>query len=226
MAWPPKSIADWVEHGDRIAKLVVFAEEMMRLKVLSNTGGALLRRSPATSSYSLDQRGTESGEIPAIADNAGKFLGTDGELLFWAFAGATLFTHVSRIAAQSIPNAADTAVSFDTANSNTSSLWSAGSPTRITIPVGQDGLFQFFGQVSYLANATGIRYIYFHKNGAPFGATDDKQGISGNPTYLNISRPVSMVAGDRMELMVFQTSGAPLDLTSADFFAIRIGESP
>ena len=78
------------------------------------------------------------------------------------------------------------------------------------------------GQVVYASNATGVRYIYIQKNGVAFGATTIMPAISGASVYMNITRPIRLVAGDYVELFVWQSSGGALNVTSADFFATRL----
>lgn len=213
--WPPKNIADWVEHGARIAQLVEFAEEMQRLKVLSNTGGALLRRSPATKSYALDQRGTDDNGLPAIAGQGGKVLGTDGVVLSWVAGGANYYTSVNRTGSQAITNASFQSAIFDTVESNEFGMWNASNPTRITIV--SPGVYLFTFGIVYANNATGVRYASCVRNASGSHQMLDNRaantGAGGNPLYVDVGIMNTAVAGDFFEMQAYQDSGGSLAIS-------------
>jgi hypothetical protein len=212
----------WRDLMDDIA----FVRQLKNLKVATAAGDVSFQRGNNASNLLLDLRGitptgaTVQSAIPSQTGHEDEFLQTTGNSLRWAHAGATLFTHVSRAATQSIPDITDTSISFDTVVENDDGLWVSGS--NVTVPVA--GIYAVFGQVAYATNATGIRYIFFEKNNAPTGATDSKEGMSVGPVYMSVARLLRLAASDVLELGVYQSSGGNLNVTSADFFVSRIGE--
>lgn len=90
-----KSISDLIANPAKLRELLGWVNEMQRLRILTNTGGALLRRSPATKSYTLDTRGTEEGALPAVAGQADKFLTNDGVTTSWGDPPLPVMTDVA-----------------------------------------------------------------------------------------------------------------------------------
>jgi hypothetical protein len=223
----PKNIGDAVGRWSEIQAAMDFLNALRNLEVIAPNGERLaLQWEPGSKNAAIDLRQpTPTGEqiqptIPSQAGQSGKFLQTIGNLLQWSSGAGAYFTHVSRVATQSIPNITDTAISFDTANSNASGLWVSGS--QVEVPV--SGLYLAFGQVAFATNNTGIRYIFIEVNGNPVGATDSKDGMVSGPTYMNVPRPLQLAAEDVVELDVYQASGGNLNVTSADFFIFRVGD--
>lgn len=71
---------------------------------------------------------------------------------------------LSRVAAQALPDAAVTAVSWDTENEDTSGLWSAG--TTITIPATGAGLWAISALVTVVASPpAGLGFVSVQING-------------------------------------------------------------
>jgi hypothetical protein len=130
------------------------------------------------------------------------------------FAGVTSRCRVTRAAAQTIPNAADTAVSFDTERWDTDGIHNGVNPTRLTCI--KAGYYLIVGSISWTASAVGIRYTWVKKNGTTF--------IAGLCSFANdavsMTRQIASVvehldAGDYIELIVNQTSGGNLDATKS-----------
>jgi hypothetical protein len=164
--------------------------------------------------------------ISATADNtpARLAVGTNGQTLVadstastglkWAtpsaggstFAGCRLFNSAN----QTIANNTSTAVTFDSENFDTDAFHSTSSNTsRITIPAGKDGYYQFSAATQWDGNSTvGLRAQYLFKNGVEIWA-----GTFVAPTNATIvesliyTQIVSAVATDYFELYVFQTTG-------------------
>lgn len=108
------------------------------------------------------------------------------------FAGA----RASRTNAQSFTTATEAAVSFDTEDIDTAGFVDiAGAPTKITIPAGEAGKYQFYGAARWGANATGVRYIALKKNGTTYlSLTDDSAPASGRRGMETTTGPISLVA--------------------------------
>ena len=136
-------------------------------------------------------------------------------------------------ATHSIPNAADTSVIFDVAAGvNEDHLWvaSVGQPT-----VNTAGIYVIWAQVNFDYNAAGVRAAHITVNGTSIAA-NAVAGGSGNPAnvignigtaFLLVSPPLSLTAGTVLHLLVFQNSGAALNLipneSGTSLSLIRIG---
>lgn len=78
---------------------------------------------------------------PVIAQDVADELGQVG--------GTRMGVTLRRIATQTLPDNADTTVSWDTETQDTHGLWTAGAPTVVTIPTGGGGLWMItFGIVT------------------------------------------------------------------------------
>jgi hypothetical protein len=115
---------------------------------------------------------------------------------------------------QSIANNTATAVTFNSEEFDTSAIHSISSNTsRFTVPTGYAGKWQFSPKACFAANATGIRYMWLRKNGVDvIGAT-----VSGVPTTAEMASmcatvTIDLVAADYVEMFVYQTSGAALNV--------------
>lgn len=108
---------------------------------------------------------------------------------------------------QNISNSTLTAITFANENFDTDNFHSTSSNTqRITIPTGKSGYYQVNGSVRWDTNTTGSRSVYVYKNGSDVGSN------YCTPSAVNPSNALSLilylVAGDYIELSVFQNSGA------------------
>lgn len=119
-----------------------------------------------------------------------------------------------RNSAQSIPNAAQTALSFSQVNFDTDTFWAVGSPTRLTIPVGLGGQYVVTAEIAWGSNVTGDREILLKKNGATFFG-DLLQGAGAGGACNQVCTVIALfAAGDFIEMFVNQTSGGALNATS------------
>ena len=125
---------------------------------------------------------------------------------------------VTRAAVQSIPNAADTALIWDTVRhdeAGAAALWAAGQPTRLTCK--EAGLYTIRGNQLWVPNASGFRWLYIFLNGIPGGATNQiaRMAQAGNATEnaLAVETSWPMIVGDYVELVVQQTSGVALNIS-------------
>ncbi len=166
---------------------------------------------------------TTAGDIPyGTGANASSRLGigTAGQVLQtnsgatapgWAgFDGAFAYSS----SAQTIGSSgAHTALTLTATIFDTSSYWSAGAPTRITIPT--TGYYFIASHVTYVANATGGRLLKVYKDGVSLSnlSAGDTPN-SATECSLGLSSIRSLTAGEYLELYTWQNSGGNLDTTA------------
>jgi hypothetical protein len=131
---------------------------------------------------------------------------------------------VTRTSAQSISNSTWTAIQYQSEVYDTSAIFDAGSPTRLTVPSGVTKVV-VKANTNWQGSASGQRQITIRKNGVSFGDSTSSayqgqpnQGTgsagSGNQ---NIASPVlSVTAGDYFECEVFQDSGGALNVAHSN----------
>lgn len=92
-------------------------------------------------------------------------------------------------------------------------MWAASpNNTRITVPYA--GWWSFTANVSFVANATGVRGCMLRlNNSSTLGMSRFAAAGAGTSNASVASGPVSLAANDYVEVAVDQTSGAPLDAT-------------
>jgi len=125
-------------------------------------------------------------------------------------------------AAQSIPNSAFTALTFDSerfdvfptggAKGHSTSV----NPSRYTVVT--PGVYRIGGRYTYAANATGFRAAVIAVNGIQL---PDTLAFGGTPTasltqHVATQGLVPLNLGDYVEILVEQTSGAPLNTDTAN----------
>jgi hypothetical protein len=116
-------------------------------------------------------------------------------------------------AAASVVNATETAMSFNAeVGTDPWGMWVVGSATRITIPL--DGWYTFTAWGSFAANTTGVRGVKVRQGGTTSLAMDRVPATGAGTTEITVSTgPVSLAAGNFVELTVEQTSGGNLNVT-------------
>lgn len=228
---PPDLAALFAEY-DALKHDIAFVRALRNLTVATPNGDVRLQLGKNADNVLLDLRSlganavTPPTGLPDQTGNAGKILTTDGAVGSWTtyYKGASLFTEVNRTAVQSIVSATATYISFDTAVYNAFGIWSAGSPTRLTVPAGQGGIWQAFIWVFWSANGTGQRQAGFRLNGATFLFPDTRNPLatSGTSVTLNFLRRLS--AGDYIEVYGYQESGGNLNIISQAAVFVRVGD--
>lgn len=121
-----------------------------------------------------------------------------------------------RAAVQSIPDAATTAIIWDTVdlNTETPAFVTAGSST-ITAQLA--GVYLITVTGSFAANAAGIRGIYASGGaipGIPAGSLAQGPGFAGGLWIGSGSAVASFAAGATFTIGLFQNTGGPLDATA------------
>ena len=139
-----------------------------------------------------------------------------------AMIGACVF-RAYRSAAQSIPtggDAAANAISWDDVQEDLLTGWAGGSPTRYTVP--RSGVWQLAGAVAFDSSTGGTtRECVWYINGAAAGAGRARSyanTISAVPLTVEArTLPVRLAAGDYVELVPAQNSGAGLNLATGSY---------
>lgn len=112
---------------------------------------------------------------------------------------------------QSIADNSITALTFDSERKDTDSYHdTVTNSSRLTVPSGQGGTYIITGHVLWDANATGVREIDIRLNGTTFIARE-RDAANTNHTQ-SVSAVYDLSATDYVELMVYQTSTASLDV--------------
>jgi hypothetical protein len=119
---------------------------------------------------------------------------------------------VVNTASQSIANATDTILTFNDEYFDTNAFHNNSTAnSRLTIPTGYGGGYLVYGKVTWASNSTGTRYFYPKING---GATTAGKGawVSGSTgqNTMVFSFYQTFVAGDYIEMVVYQNSGGAL----------------
>ena len=98
---------------------------------------------------------------------------------------------------------------------------------KLTVPAGLGGWYNLSGFCSWAANDTGRRYFAFSVNASTYYELWDTSATAGasNPTRVNGSVDVFLNAGDYVQVIVYQQSGAPLSLTSCRVSMRRVAVS-
>lgn len=140
---------------------------------------------------------------------------------------------VNDAALQTVANNTSTALTADEEVVDTRG-WhdTSTNNTRLTVPAGVK-LVEGFATVTWVANATGYRAIWFSKNGATTtinpgsgeSVVEPESGTAVTVTH-HITGPMSCVEGDYFECIVHQTSGGnlntePYSSFARTFFGIR-----
>jgi hypothetical protein len=171
------------------------------------------------------QPGTTLGDIAyssATANtNTRLGVGTTGQVLTvasgvpsWATPASTAFVGVSlEMASQTLSNNTDTYLSWTTEKYDTDGFHSTVTNTsRITIPTGQGGYYEFRWSLMFASNVNGNRRFRLVKNAAGY---DDGPILTVGSTNSGLvgmcnSTVVETIAGDYWEIQAFQDSGGSL----------------
>lgn len=117
---------------------------------------------------------------------------------------------------QSIANATKTIISWESESIDDLGAWVSTSASRLTVPVGVTRV-ALNVNLEWQSDSTGIRDVWFLKNGAGFpGQSYERKAAAGN-TQTNVASPVlPVVAGDYFEARVYQDSGGSLTILTGD----------
>jgi hypothetical protein len=166
----------------------------------------------------LAQDGATNGQILTFDTSAGMWKPGTGYSAPTSQTGS--FSRAS--SGSNIPTTSGTfaLVSWTTASSTTagSVTLPAGNPSRMT--VGVAGTYLLQGQIAFLPSTAGsARLTRWVKNGA--GSASGGTALleiavpplgGGNATYVNVSQPLFLTAGDYVEIFGLQDSGGALGI--------------
>jgi uncharacterized SAM-binding protein YcdF (DUF218 family) len=148
--------------------------------------------------------------------STGQVLTVSGGLPTWAAPATASFVGVSayNVAQQTLSNNTGTAITFSNEDYDTDGFHSTTTNTsRFTIPSGKAGKYLLTAVISYLANATGNRTLYFYKNGNPLSYAVQTPGTSTFYTNMSASMVTTLSEGDYIEMFGWQTSGNNLNVS-------------
>lgn len=160
-------------------------------------------------------------------------VGTNGQVLQadsttatglkWATpAGGATFsgTFVYNSTDQSIANSTNTILTWNTESFDVDGYHSTSSNTsRFTVPTGKTGYFLFTANIGWGSSASGIRQVFFLKNGTAIATIESTTSSSGFVEQ-SPSITVSLSAADYLEIRVWQNSGGNLDVRNASSASI------
>ena len=121
---------------------------------------------------------------------------------------------ISRAANQSIPDSADTVITFDQINFDTDGYFSLGSPDRITIPASLAGKYLLIGSQAYAPGVLPGSIRTCTIGDLPFTldlANAQIPPVAGSSTEFECSAVVELAAGAVLQLHAFQDSGAAIN---------------
>jgi hypothetical protein len=185
---------------------------------LLKDGAAAIRTLGSSIDTSMSElKGGTTGQVLSKTSN------TDMDFTWVGFVGCSLENGSS----QSIDNNTDTMATFDTELYDTDAMHSTSSNTsRITIPTGKGGYYEFRWAATWASSVLGNRRIRLVKNGSTnyqgVGLTTAGVGL----TSMAASAVVSAAPADYFELQVFQDSGGALVVGTAgiiSFQASKVG---
>lgn len=130
---------------------------------------------------------------------------------------APINARATKAAVQVIPTGAFTVLTYDTNTYDTSGVHSTTvNPSRFTVPEGCGGLYMAVANVNWSPNAAGQRHVVALMNGAVwFGSVfGNAVPVAGANTMQVLTAVYQMVPGDYVEYMVFQDTGANLNLAN------------
>jgi hypothetical protein len=135
---------------------------------------------------------------------------------------------VSNSANISIPNASDTALTFNTEQFDVDNMHSTSSNTgRITINTA--GLYYFWTQLEWASNSAGQRSVWVWYKGVTTIARNDASPVGSSGHSMGCGRTALFAAGDYIETFANQNSGGALnviaDTQSPYFSAFFLGSN-
>jgi hypothetical protein len=119
----------------------------------------------------------------------------------------------------------DVAIPWDAVVYDTDAFWSAGNPTRLTVPSGVSKV-RLKGNIDWTFGGSGHRHIWMHRSGGLFFGTA-KESDEGDAGVQSIGcAVVDVTPSDYFELVARQTSGATKSAAADEltWFAIEVVE--
>lgn len=122
--------------------------------------------------------------------------------------------------------ATETALAFDGEDADTDAMHSTATNNSI-ITFNTPGTYLISGHVAWEGVVGGTRQLYLKRNGTDVLARTLNDDLGGNPVGQSISRKLDVVAGQYVQLFVYQTSGTNININTDNigtpiFSAVRI----
>jgi hypothetical protein len=125
------------------------------------------------------------------------------------FVGASVY----KSATQSIPTATETILTFPNENFDTDAYHDNSTNNgRFTIPSGKDGKYLLVANVNWDGSNSGNRQAYFTKNGTTTMVMLESVNAGTRGVGYCLSTILALVAGDYVDIRVWQNSGASLNI--------------
>lgn len=154
-----------------------------------------------------------TGPGSAVSGNIATYDGTSGKLIQDSGVPITTTGYAAYyiLNPQSIPNAIETTVAFDTAITTDSAI--TNSPNG-TFTINTTGIYTISATIAYLANATGFRFVYFKLNSSPIYYSEMMvpNGHATNNTCVHSVFTGRLAAGDVIKVITAQLSGGALSI--------------
>lgn len=234
-SWPEPDNTDLVKNGALAIRTAVDAIDSSMADLKGGTTGQVLSKASGTDMDFTWVAQDDSNAIQnAIVDAKGDLIaatandtparlavGTNGQTLVadstaatglkWAaspnFVGCALY----KLTDQTLSNGTLTTITLDSEFYDTDGFHSTSTNTsRITIPTGLAGVYLLTGHITYAVNSTGIRSLYFYKNGSIYDATAEVNAIPSFSHNITGSVIVSLGVGDYVEMAGYQNTGGTL----------------
>lgn len=133
----------------------------------------------------------------------------------------------TRSANQAIAQNTSTAISFSSADVNLYSMWSAGNPTRITIPSGLPNyVYRISGCASTLTTSSCIHQINVQitRGGASLGIGEGRTDAGYGTTYkMSFCYERILYAGDYLELIAYHGQSGGANYFDCKFSVVLLG---
>lgn len=122
--------------------------------------------------------------------------------------------HVSvrRDAAQTTPSGTEASVSWDVEEEDTDSMWTSGTPTRITFNTA--GVYVVTYTLGITSHATGFRLLSLLLNGSAAIGVETRPAVNGDNTFISLSRQYKFAATNYIEGRFNQNSGTTIGVTA------------
>ena len=129
---------------------------------------------------------------------------------------ASIGARVNKSAAQAVADSTVVAVAFDQEQFDDGGCHdNAVNNSRLTVPAGKGGVYTISAAVRWAANALGRRILSIRLNGATtVGSVEQPVSDGANEARQTCSAIFRFVAGDFIEVTVFQNTGGNLNITN------------
>jgi hypothetical protein len=177
---------------------------------------------PAGAALTVYTDGTANGIRPigGVGGGGGDPGGVFGRVML-PFQGALAV----KTATQAIAGSTDTPISYDAVAYDTMGFWSAGAPTRLTVPAGITRVI--VSASTRITGGTGSYQTIIRRNGVEVNGIPSQSMSSGFSTaHINMSTAVlSVTAGDWFEVIGFTSAARTIDSGARTWMAIAVVET-